>query len=243
MNDINRKFPTRGQRKNRQNRGADRPRRSRRDDLIEESRLSKSRIQTMKFTRTVNQNFNMTPTTGFNGVASDMEIAFSLNATNFYLGGVLASSASNPGASDFLALYDEYKIDQVEVALMYGGNSVTPGVPGTIQLPILLVVFDATDTSATSLSSMLQYQNLNVVQLGNNRNSSGYTFKCAPRAQTTVGGSAVAGSSVTWINIDTPSVNHLGVKVFYDSAGSTLASIAGTLQVYVKYHLSMRSSR
>ena len=225
MNDINRKFPTRGQRKNRQNRGTDRPRRSRRDDLIEESRLSKSRIQTM------------------NGVASDMEIAFSLNATNFYLGGVLASSASNPGASDFLALYDEYKIDQVEVALMYGGNSVTPGVPGTIQLPILLVVFDATDTSATSLSSMLQYQNLNVVQLGNNRNSSGYTFKCAPRAQTTVGGSAVAGSSVTWINIDTPSVNHLGVKVFYDSAGSTLASIAGTLQVYVKYHLSMRSSR
>lgn len=185
----------------------------------------------------------MRPATGFNGVAYDCELSFSLNSTFVYLGGVLNATTSNPGASDFTALYDYYKLDKVEISFMFSGNSA-PLAPATAsQLPILNIVFDPTDTSVVSLSSILQFQDLHTVQLGNMRTQNGYVIQCSPRPLLTAGGSATAVAEANpWLNIDTPTVPYYGIKMFYDNSGSTVTAITGYLNLYIKYHWSFKLS-
>jgi hypothetical protein len=186
----------------------------------------------------------MVPSTGFNGSGSfDMEINFSLNSTYFYVGGVLAATAANPGASEFVALYDMYKLESVEVAFMYGANTVTSGGIAVAQLPILNVVFDPTDSSVISLSSILQYQNLRTVQLGNQRTEDGYVVRCTPTPLiNTLAGQTVVPTSPQWLTTDQPTLSHFGLKCYYDNAGSTLATVVGTLTMYVKYNWSFKLS-
>jgi hypothetical protein len=174
-----------------------------------------------------------------------MEIDFTLANTQFYLGGALQANASNPGSSELIALFDEYRIDSVEVSLMLGCNSIQGGTAATAQLPILNIAFDPNDTSVTSLSSILQYQNLQIVQLGSNITQNGYVMKIRPTPLTTVGGvlSGTPSTRAPFISTDQPGVQHFGLKIFYDPAGSTLATVFGTLSIYVKYNLECKVSK
>lgn len=244
MHDIqNKKSNMRGQRKNRQQL-ARQGNRVQRDTLVVQRSLSQVSVPVHKFARTTSQSVPITPNTGFAGLnLFDLEMTFSLNQTQFYVGGVLYSNASNPGASDFTALYDFYRLDKVEVAIMYGANSFSPGPSTVAQLPILNIVFDPSDSSAISLSSILQYQNLHIVQMGNQRTQNGYTVTCAPRPLISAGGTQSAVEMNPWINKDTPGVAYYGIKMFYDNAGSTLATSIGNLTFYVKYHWSFKLSQ
>jgi len=199
----------------------------------------------MKFVRTATDVVSIQPNTGINASGFDICYTFSLSTTNRYVAGVLGSAISNPGSSDFTALYDQWRIDAVELAFMFGANSVPTGTLATAQLPIFNFVYDPSDSSVISLSSILQYQELHTVQLGNQQNTSnGYTIRIVPYSRVLDGSSstyAVDGSK--WINIDSPAVEHFGVKGFYDSAGSTLTTVIGSVTVYIKYFLSMKRSR
>lgn len=202
-------------------------------------------MKVMKFSRVTSQVIPITPATGWNGTAFDLQIAFSLTATLFYIAGTLYSTASNPGAADFVTLFDEYRLDSVEVSMMYGANSNAPGTLATPQLPIMNIVFDPTDSSTISLSSILQYQNLRTAQLGTNAKDAGYVVKCNPRPVLTAGGSATAVSpdSAPWLNKDVTNVAHYGLKLFYDNAGSTFVAVIGSVTFYTKYNWSMRCSQ
>lgn len=215
-----------------------------RDMLIEKSRFSQSGVPVHRYSRMTSQAVTINPSSGFNAVGFDLSIVFSLSTTQFFIAGVLASSASNPGASDFTSLYDQYRLEGVEVAFMYGANAFAPGLANTAQLPIMNIVFDPTDVSIISLSSILQYQDLHTVQLGNQRTQNGYTVACRPRPLATLSSTAQAGIQVApWISKDTPTVGHYGIKVFYDNAGSTLNAVMGTLTMYVKYKWAFRLSQ
>jgi hypothetical protein len=188
---------------------------------------------------------SLNPSSGWNASGNfDLSLVFSLQQTSTYLAGVVSANYSNPGYSDFTALYDRYRIEEVEVAIMYGTNAYPPGTQAVAQLPILNVVFDPSDNSTFSLSSIMQYQNLHTVQLGNLRNSNGYVVKFKPRSLITAGGSAAAATEMNpWLSKDTPTVPHYGLKLFYDNAGSGINSIIGQCNFYVKYHLAMTSSQ
>jgi len=244
---LNRHAQRRKQNNNRgrRNRPGNRSKRSAgRDQLIEKTRFSQSSVPIHRYSRMTSQVVTLNPTSGFNTVGFDLSIVFSLNATQFFIGGVLASTASNPGASDFTSLYDQYRLEGVEVAFMYGANLIAPGLATAAQLPIMNIVFDATDVSTISLSSILQYQDLHVVQLGNQRTQNGYTVVCKPRPLSTLSSTAQAGvMNAPWISKDTPTVGHYGIKMFYDSAGSTLNAVMGTLTMYVKYKWAFRLSQ
>lgn len=240
----------RSRRQNRQGARRSGPRRNSsgrgRDSLIEERRLSTSNPnKVMKFSRVTSQVIPITPATGWNGTAFDLQIAFSLTATLFYIAGTLYSTASNPGATDFVTLFDEYRLASVEVSMMYGANSVVPGTAATPQLPIMNIVFDPTDVSTISLSSILQYQNLRTVQLGNQRTDAGYVVKCSPRPLISAGSLATAMSPnvAPWLNKDVTNVAMFGLKIFYDNAGSTFVAVTGTVTFYVKYNWEMRNSQ
>lgn len=233
----------RSRRQNRQPQRQNRGGRSR-SQLVEIKRLSHQGMPVHKFSRTTNQTFSLTPSTGWNALGFDLAIVFSLSSTAFFVAGALAATASNPGSADFTALFDMYRIDSVEISMMYSVNINSPGIASTAALPIMDIVFDPTDSSTISLSSILQYNNLQVVQLGNQRTPNGYTFRVNPRPLLTATGSNVAAAELNpWISKDTPTVNYLGVKIFYDSAGSTLTTVMGQVNFYVKYNWSMKLSQ
>lgn len=212
-------------------------------------RFSQPSVATQKFARTTSQVLNINPSTGFNATGFDLEMVFSLASTSFFSNGTALSVASNPGSSDFTALYDFYRLDKVEVAFMYSANTVSPAALSGMMLPILNIVFDPSDSSTISLSSILQYQNLHTVQLGNLRTQDGYVVACRPRPAAFVasgsGGTAVGGGVETplWISKDLPNVNYYGIKAFYDNAGSTLNAVSGTITIYTKYFWSFKLSQ
>jgi hypothetical protein len=209
---------------------------------VESNRFRNVTEKVAKFVRTsIAGPFSVNPASGFNSAGFDCEMSFSLSQTLVYFGGTLASTVSNTGASDFIALFDQWRIDAVELCIMYGANAFAP-VPGTgAQNPVLMIVFDPSDTSVISLPSILQYNDVKMIQLGNQRLSNGYTLMFKPTPLLTAGGAvSTVPSSAPWISKDQPSVAHFGVKMFLDSIGSTLATAAGNIEFYVKYHLSMR---
>lgn len=199
----------------------------------------------MKFTRTSVDTVSISPATGFNATGNfDAEYTFSLSQTLRYLAGAISSTISNTGSGDFTPLYDEWRIDAVELAFMFGANSFVPGSLVTPMLPIMNIVYDPTDSSAISLSSILQYQELHTVQLGNQQQSSnGYTLRCKPLPRIIAGTTTtyLVPTNTQWCNIDSPSVEHFGVKMVYDPAGSSAGTI-GSLTIYVKYFYSFRRS-
>jgi hypothetical protein len=231
----------------RQNRPKQNPRRESPSSLQVSGVFRTPKVAIQKFERTTVQAFTLVPSTGILATAFDMEIAFSLNSTYFSLGGTVISVDANPGASEFVALYDEYRISEVEVSFMYGANAVAPGTAASPQLPILDIAFDPSDASVTSLSTILQYQNLVTVQLGNQRTANGFVVRCRPVPDLSAGtGGAAVGAiipqSAPWLSTDFPTVQHNCLKVFYDSAGSTSTAVIGTLTMYVKYHFEMKLS-
>jgi hypothetical protein len=212
--------------------------------ILEKTRFSQSAVPIHRYVRMTTNTVPITPSTGWNAAGFDLEISFSLNNTSFYIGGVLAGTAANPGASDFTALYDFYRLESVEVSLMYGANMFAPGTAAVAQLPIMNIAFDPSDLSVTSLSSILQYQNLRTVQLGNQRTQNGYVVSCKPRPLLTGGGSATAVVETNpWLNKDTPTIPYYGLKIFYDNAGSTAATVIGIVSFYIKYHWAFRLSQ
>lgn len=170
-----------------------------------------------------------------------MGISFALDNTNFFAGGVLQSAASNSGYTDFTALYDSYKLEKVELAIMWSTNAYAPTTTGGALLPIFNIVFDPNDVSVTSLSSILQYRNLRTVQMGNLRNTAGYVMEIHPvPAISAIGGTDAVTLMQPWLNIDQPDIPHYGVKIFYDDASSSLATNIGTVSFYVKYHWAFK---
>ena len=212
---------------------------------MELRRFTQPTVPVHKYCRTTSQAFTMTPSTGWNAGGFDLEIGFSLSVTNFYIAGALASAAANPGASDFTALYDFYRLDKVELCFMLSSNIYAPGtLAAAPALPILNIAFDPSDVSVTSLSSILQYQNLQTVQLGNQRTQSGYVVVCQPRPRMTAGGNATAAVEVNpWMNKDVTTTEYLGVKVFYDAGGSTVSTAIGSITIYTKYFWSFKLSQ
>jgi hypothetical protein len=242
---TNKNKQQRSQRKNRQQK-----RQASGRILIENSKLSQSRQQVHSFSRvTAPASVGIVPATGLGGTAQfNMQFSFSLQNTLIYINGTLVSTNANPGYSDFTSLFDEYALESVEMSFMCDLNSVNPGAVGTMTLPILNIVFDPNDSALCSLSDVLQYQDLHTVQLGNQRTANGYVlkFKPTPLITASLPDGSFAGSrtqnGLNWLACRYPTVPHLGIKLFYDNCGSTLATEGGSLVFYIKYNWKMRTS-
>ena len=173
---------------------------------------------------------------------------FSLQSTVTAVGAGADVVTPNPGATDFLPLFDEYRIEAVEISIMYSNNTYGAGPLATQpNLPILNIAFDPSDSSTIALSSILQYQNLQTVQLGNQRTNNGYVIRCTPvpnvdvQTQTATIGTMVP-STAPWISMDSSTVPHYGLKMVLDPAQSSITTQIGSIVFYVKYHLAFRLS-
>jgi hypothetical protein len=210
--------------------------------MIEERRLTASLDrQVFRVNRTINSvPIAVIANAGFASVAYDMEIDFSLQYVHLYLGGGLYQTLTVPGYSDIANLFQEWKLEYVEVQCIFSNNVAQ--VTNTLALPVLMVAVDYQDVNTTSLTQILQYENLRIFQLGNQRgDTSGFILRIKPRPLVTVGASSsgAMGPTNIWLNTDVPSVQHLGLKCFLDTVVAS-ANTVGYIEFYFKMHYAAR---
>lgn len=210
-------------------------------DLVESSRL-KSNVgnNTIKLDRTTQVGpYTMVPSTGFNATAYDLEMSFSLQQTLTYLGGILTTTTTNPGYTEAIAMFQEYRIDEVEVMILYSNN--VSQVNNTLNLPVLQIGIDYTGVGAITSAALLQFENLKVIQLGNYRGDAGPVFRFKPTCFMN-GGTATIKPQNEWTSVLAPTIPHFALKMVMDPINSSSATSVGNLEFYVRYHLSLRKS-
>jgi len=182
--------------------------------------------------------FSIVPSTGLNASGSyDAEINFSLQQTLVNFGGTLFSTVTNPGYTEILNLFQEYRIDEVEISFMYSNN--TSQINNVSNLPNFLIAADYTDSAAITAPAIMQFENLRVVQLGNYRGDSGPTFKLKPKY---LDGALVVGQNAGWLSVLQPTAVHYGLKFVYDPVSNASNVSVGNLSLYVRYHITARKS-
>lgn len=201
-------------------------------------RRSRVRAQAVvhRFKRTCKMD-NITASITGGGVASGISAAYQFTLDSL------------PNYTEFTALYDMYKINAIKLTFVPTAseyiNSTTSGAPTPNGFQRFNSVLDFDDTAVpVSENDLLQYATL--------RNTPGWrphTRYFKPRILQTVDEivGATLGSSSSgpkWISCLSPSVEHLGVKIFVAPpiAGSAVAA-AITYSVYATYYLSCRNTK
>jgi hypothetical protein len=150
-----------------------------------------------------------------------------LFAFNFQLGYL-------PSYTEFTALYDQYKIDAVDITILPSSVTSTPADQAS-GFVVLAVDYDDATTPA-NVDSLLQYGAAEVFPI-----NSAIRMRLRPRMAVAAYSGAFtsyANTPSTWIDVASPSVQHYGLKF-----GSSATTTSVKWQVFARYHLQMKSSR
>lgn len=153
-----------------------------------------------------------------------------------------------PNASEFLNLYDMYKISAVKLVFRPTVNQVVEGVPnagtqfGTGFYPFNSVIDYDDDIAPGSSTTMLQYQTLRTSSAGRI-----HTRTVRPKFSTRVFQTALADGfkpSTGWIDNNQPDVPHYGMKIYMDPPPVIPGASSSLMYtVYATYYLKFKSVR
>lgn len=191
---------------------------------------------------------NLFPSQGLGGTGFyDVEMSFSLTGVQLYIGAGAYANVALPNYSDFTALYDQYRIDYVDVTMTFSNNvsSTSSAVPC---LPIIYFAPDYDDVGATNLAAIAQYDNLKKFQLGSGPGVM-KTIRCYPRPNVQLYNSPVStgygqASRKLFLDTNSPAVPYYGAKFVVDptalAGGSTPI---GNICMSYKYHLTFKNTK
>lgn len=171
---------------------------------------------------------------------STIKDTISHNSCNFQL-------ALLPSYMEFTTLYDMYKINFVRMKFIFDKNeSTTNATTASNLIPNIGIVKDYDDSSSlASINDYLQYQSFRV-----QRFDKPVIIALKPRmAMAAYGGAAFTSYTSMgnqWIDCDSSTVQHYGVKWYTDATmgGSVSNTISiGNYTIYVTVYLSMKHSR
>lgn len=161
-----------------------------------------------------------------------------------------------PSVADFAALFEEFKLDWVQIDCFSSQENAyrsgaTFDVPQNSQ--ILYYVKDYNDADSTSLTSLMQQQDVMTWQpcIGNNGTYK-KTIRLKPRCNFTVANSAgavggTAQMSRNWLQTDdSQTVPHYGVKMAacnFFPTGATTNAASCYLGFQFTYHFSFRNTK
>lgn len=185
--------------------------------------------------------------------SSIFSLAFMLTGTQAYVNGALQGTFQNANYTEYSALFDSFRIKEVEITMVYCGNQ--SGIStNTSSLPVLWLANDYDDMNATSLASLQQYPSGKPLQFGNSSGSVNgkQVWRLRPKTQlyalsaagTTV---AMTGTNNAWYDTNTSTSSSLewfGLKGFFDNQQSTaVATPVGFVTFYVKYFMEFKDTR
>jgi len=194
----------------------------------------------MPFRRTCTQNIALNEQNGWNNAGNDIEMTFSLSQVLIYIAGTLAYTVAITAASEFVALFAEYRIKRASVRMYYNNNNSSLSSAATLSLPLITAIFDPTDVNATSLTSVLQYPNARTYQLGNGAEAPP-CLNLTPKVQSNVGGGTTPIIlSAPWLATDYATVPHYGLKLVYDPSNAVASTVIGSVNFYIDIDFECR---
>lgn len=181
-----------------------------------------------------------------NGTSAGTNLAlrFSLTTVDVYLNGLLSSSFDLPGFSDFTNLFEEYRLDKIDIMVLptYANGQITTGA-GAAQLPWIVYISDSTDNDAETSLEMIQRQNAKFTQLTNIGQHPPYLCSVYPKAQLVLSGSSTPEAPThRYISTADASIPHYGFKMALDDSynGYTTNTTICQLNIICRYHMSFR---
>ena len=167
----------------------------------------------------------------------------SFNVSGYYLGATFVNWLS--GASDIPALYDFYRLDRVEVTVMFNNNFSQLNTT-TYTLPFCFHAVDYNDATLSSVGDISQRATAELHIA--NANGIVFTRTFTPRAQLACYGSAGTGyaeaSSNQFFNSNsTVTPLHYGLKVALDGTGSSGVNPLGVFRFFVKALFSCKEPK
>jgi hypothetical protein len=161
-----------------------------------------------------------------------------------------------PGADEFMALFDQYRIDKVDMKIFYSAtnHNTVASTTNTIVMPVVNIVSDYDDDIVDSSWNPLEYPQCRTVQLGDltARYVKHTIIRPAVRMNvatvTSPGGTPATASRSPWLDCGSSDVEHFGIKVRYAQFSPTEPDyspnvIAGTCKFQFKVYFTLRNPR
>lgn len=189
--------------------------------------------------------------TSAGNIGTSLSFIFSLNQVRILVDGGVAVQIPVPGIAALLAMYDSYRIDQIDMEMYVGSmncqDASLSGSQAQFQ-PIILMSPDTEDAANTPLNDLLQYSTTVVVQPTNGKPATMSIKPAAIVGYNADPGGAVAGFGRKFsptLAIATPDVGHFGIKMCSDMARTTNGSLRhyGNVTFRFRYHVTMMGTR
>lgn len=199
-------------------------------------------------------------------LARSLAFDFSLQQVRIYLGGVVRWTLPVPNYTEFTALFDQYRIDGVDVSLSPGFNANNLADSGYVNtgtgaytgaafweaygIPCIGAATDLDDVGNTVITDLQQYDTFRYVKLGQ-AGAPILVRKFRPRPaiqyyNTAISAAYGTGDNGPFIDCSSASCPHYGLKMALDAGnanrGPILTNIA-QMNIIVKLRVSMRNVR
>jgi len=141
-----------------------------------------------------------------------------------------------PSATEFTALFDSYRIEQVDM-IWHMNQQVAANI-----WPTIYIFSDLDDSAAPStLDEVMQRDNCEVIQFAPNRLQ--FTRSVRPQFQLTASSASVGmvNPRLTWLDCATATIAHYGIRGWAKLYNNTLGPI--NVNITMRYHLAFRSAR
>lgn len=138
-----------------------------------------------------------------------------------------------PNYTEFTAMFDQYMIKKIVLKLIPKINthnlaSTTTGNADLSQVHSAIDYDDA--TTPTSVQQLCEYQSYKMT-----RGSQIHTRVLVPKIELTTDGTANAPKAYQWLDCDSPSVNHRGIKVWFSAPSSATTTLYYDMLVQVYF--------
>lgn len=192
-----------------------------------------------------------TLSSGLTVLGPGMAVSFQLGQMKFWGSSGNNSQIAVPGYTEFVNLFDEWKIDYIKIKIMFTNNTSNAlnNPNPQYSMPPLPTVQHAVDTNddvpPTSSNDLLQYQNLRTRCYDTN-GAEYFNFKPKAVVATEAGNVLASGYGTNyggWISTNSAGTDWMGLKMFLDLGGTTTNAHFGDFVFYVTYGLKFRGPK
>lgn len=202
--------------------------------------ITPSSGRSVTFWRKTEINAGLNQSTGFSTLGNNVNFGFALGRIIGFVNGAFTYSPTVPGASEFQALFDYYKINAVKLQMFFSKTVSELSTTATSGMPLLLIANDFDDIQETmTLSSMSEKVGCRHVQFDAS-SQGGITHYIKPKPNSVVvqtdvftGGLSTSNAGVVfgsqWLDCAQSNIVHNGIKIFYDNQGLTTSATLGNV--------------
>lgn len=154
-----------------------------------------------------------------------------------------------PDSSDFQRLFDFFRLNRVDMKMIWQANEhIYQTAGGTLVTPLIHCVTDKDDTGLFSLNDLLQYPTHRAIQLGsiNNYQATHTVIKPGVQIESQTDLLSTLPSTTRyspWCDTGVPNVKHNGIKLSWDDFDINTNQLNGRIEFLFDLYFEFKTPR